>query len=348
MPISASSFAARSSRPPLRNASTDSRRVLTSRVSTASVASSESWARSRFSRARTLLQAIRRVSRRNASPDRMAAVMSSWRRSRRDTGGGSSRVGRLPAVPPDGVMARRLLALGASGARDAGRGSGWNRRLGAGRVVRPGWADAFPRRRSRRLALLARGLLALCFLPLPLHAGLLVVLATAGLSENAGLLDLLVEATKRALEGLVLTNSDLCQCRDHLLRPGIVWPAAPPGECRRTRVRRRARTRPPDPAECSPGEAALANGAASVEGVPRRRAGPRPPPGAAFDAVTRPTVDRRARPKSADPATPTVHDGRGSAADPRHRATGRAPSGAGSGRGSSAPSRPASGTRSPA
>src|SRR5450759_4724059 len=85
---------------------------------------------------------------------------------------------------------------------------------GCGTGDRPSSASAFPRRRSRRLTLLAGGLLALCFLPLPLHAGLLVVLATASFSENAGLLDLLVEAAKRALEGLVLTNADFCQCRE--------------------------------------------------------------------------------------------------------------------------------------
>src|SRR5450759_3003789 len=103
----------------------------------------------------------------------------------------------------------------------AGEAGGTGGGCGAG--DRPSSASAFPRRRSRRLTLLAGGLLALCFLPLPLHAGLLVVLATASFSENAGLLDLLVEAAKRALEGLVLTNADFCQCRDHLLRPGIVW-----------------------------------------------------------------------------------------------------------------------------
>src|SRR5450759_2923542 len=140
----------------------------------------------------------------------------------------------------------------------AGEAGGTGGGCGAG--DRPSSASAFPRRRSRRLTLLAGGLLALCFLPLPLHAGLLVVLATAGFGENAGLLDLLVEAAKRALERLVLTNADLCQCRDHLLRRGIVSSAAPPGECRRTRARRRVRMRPPSPAECSPGEARLANG----------------------------------------------------------------------------------------
>ena len=54
-------------------------------------------------------------------------------------------------------------------------------------------------------------LLALRFLALPLHAGLLVVLATASLSEDARLLDLLVEAAQGALERLVLAHSDFCQ-----------------------------------------------------------------------------------------------------------------------------------------
>src|SRR4051812_7434341 len=59
--------------------------------------------------------------------------------------------------------------------------------------------------------LLAGCLLALGFLALALHAGLLVVLASASLREDAALLDLLVEASQRALEGLVLTDTDLCQ-----------------------------------------------------------------------------------------------------------------------------------------
>src|SRR5450759_4981372 len=199
----------------------------------------------------------------------------------------------------------------------AGEAGGTGGGCGAG--DRPSSASAFPRRRSRRLTLLAGGLLALCFLPLPLHAGLLVVLATASFSENAGLLDLLVEAAKRALEGLVLTNADFCQCRDHLLRPGIVWFAAPPGECRSTRARRRARTRPPGPAECSPDEAALAN----AGGPPRRRpdrarSWVRPGPGAparegerarmpgaaAFRSRNRPRRARRHRQARPGPAGP--------------------------------------------
>src|SRR5215217_2807702 len=60
-------------------------------------------------------------------------------------------------------------------------------------------------------------LLALRFLALPLHARLLVVLAPASLGEDAGLLDLLVEAAEGALERLVLTHSDFCQSGIHLL-----------------------------------------------------------------------------------------------------------------------------------
>src|SRR3990170_4719787 len=107
---------------------------------------------------------MRRVSRRNASWLRMAAVIAACSRSARVTG-----------------MAPR-----------AGR---------------PGWPELD---RLRRLAL-AGGLLALRFLALALHARLLVVLATASLGEDAALLDLLVEAPQRALEGLVLPDSDFCQ-----------------------------------------------------------------------------------------------------------------------------------------
>src|SRR3989304_4700282 len=113
---------------------------------------------------------MRRVSRRNASWLRMAAVIAACSRSARVTG-----------------MAPR-----------AGR---------------PGWPAGDRSReldRLRRLAL-AGGLLALRFLALALHARLLVVLATASLGEDAALLDLLVEAPQRALEGLVLPDSDFCQ-----------------------------------------------------------------------------------------------------------------------------------------
>src|SRR3990170_535860 len=104
---------------------------------------------------------MRRTSRRRASPDRIAAEISAWIRSLRDTG------------------------FTTSGCTPAGRSA--LRRTGV--------------------------LLALCFLALPLHAGLLVVLATASLGEDATLLDLLVEAAQGAFERLVLTNSDFCQSR---------------------------------------------------------------------------------------------------------------------------------------
>src|SRR6185369_17253501 len=67
----------------------------------------------------------------------------------------------------------------------------------------------------------SRVLFALRFLALPLHARLLVVLATAGLGEDAGLLDLLVEAAEGALERLVLTHSDFCQSGIHLPGPQV-------------------------------------------------------------------------------------------------------------------------------
>src|SRR5262249_45431040 len=54
-------------------------------------------------------------------------------------------------------------------------------------------------------------LLALRFLALPLHAGLLVVLASTSLREDPALLDLLVEAAQGAFERLVLTHSDFSQ-----------------------------------------------------------------------------------------------------------------------------------------
>src|SRR4029078_8925284 len=104
--------------------------------------------------------AIRSVSRRSASPDRMAVVMPVWSRSRRVTG----------SAPWVGRQLRSAL---------------------------------------RRPCVL----LALRFLALPLHARLLVVLAAASLGEDAGLLDLLVEAAQGALERLVLTHSDFCQSR---------------------------------------------------------------------------------------------------------------------------------------
>src|SRR5580765_8071646 len=130
---------------------------------------------------------MRRTSRRSASPDRIAAVTSDWIRSRRDTGmatsggGGSSPGQRSTAPNALGARIERALPARSPEIGSADRGSGV--------------------------------LLALRFLALALHARLLVVLASASLGEDAGLLDLLVEAAQGAFERLVLTHSDLCQSR---------------------------------------------------------------------------------------------------------------------------------------
>src|SRR5204862_3782627 len=116
------------------------------------------------------LSAMRSVSRRSESPDRIAAVISACIRSRRFTGIGTCGRDRRGASPVLGSALRRPCVL-----------------------------------------------LALRFLALPLHARLLVVLAPASLGEDAGLLDLLVEAAEGALERLVLTHSDFCQSGIHLL-----------------------------------------------------------------------------------------------------------------------------------
>src|SRR5687767_6658647 len=86
----------------------------------------------------------------------------------------------------------------------------------AGRRSRCDASDG-PGRPSRSALRRSRVLLALRFLALPLHARLLVVLATASLGEDARLLDLLVEAAEGALERLVLTHSNFCQSGIHLL-----------------------------------------------------------------------------------------------------------------------------------
>ena len=57
----------------------------------------------------------------------------------------------------------------------------------------------------------AGSLLALRFLALALDAGLLVVLASASLSQDAALLDLLIEASQGTLEGLVFAYADFSQ-----------------------------------------------------------------------------------------------------------------------------------------
>src|SRR3972149_6800032 len=119
--------------------------------------------------------AIRGVSRRSASPDRMAAVTSARSRSRSVTG--------------DGTSGGNALGVGGEPALTFGRS-----------------------RPSGRSALRRSGvLLALGFLALVLHAGLLVVLPPASLGKDSRLLDLLVEATQGALERLVFANSDFCQ-----------------------------------------------------------------------------------------------------------------------------------------
>ena len=118
------------------------------------------------------------TSRRSASPPRMAAAMSVWMRSRRDTG-----------------LAPRAEGQPSSGWPAGARG-------GAGLVVGL---------HARSADLRSGVLLALRFLALALHGGLLVVLASASLGEDAALLDLLVEATQGAFERLVLTHSDFCQ-----------------------------------------------------------------------------------------------------------------------------------------
>src|SRR5262245_31974687 len=120
---------------------------------------------------------MRRVSRRSASPDRIAAVSSAWSRSRRDTGDGTSG-GDAEAV--DGERRGRQI-VGRS--RPSGRSA--LRRSGV--------------------------LLTLRFLALALHAGLLVVLAATRFREDARLLNLLVEAAQGALERLVFAYSDFCQ-----------------------------------------------------------------------------------------------------------------------------------------
>src|SRR3954469_13026855 len=70
-----------------------------------------------------------------------------------------------------------------------------------------GWRSG----RARSADLRSGVLLALRFLALALHGGLLVVLAAASLGEDAALLDLLVEATQGAFERLVLSHSDFSQ-----------------------------------------------------------------------------------------------------------------------------------------
>jgi hypothetical protein len=68
-------------------------------------------------------------------------------------------------------------------------------------------------------------LLPLRFLALSLDARLLEMLASSCFSEDAGLLDLLVEASQRSFERFVLANSDFSQLGNHLppvdIRPPV-------------------------------------------------------------------------------------------------------------------------------
>jgi hypothetical protein len=106
-------------------------------------------------------------------------------------------------------------ASAADGSR--GVGAGGSRWLMCPCASAGGHASDGPRPSGRSALRRSGVLLALGFLALALHAGLLVVLATASLGEDARLLDLLVEAAQGALERLVLAYSDFCQLRIHLL-----------------------------------------------------------------------------------------------------------------------------------
>src|ERR1035437_2683142 len=113
--MAASSWAARSSRPPARNASSDSLRTLSSRVRTASISSSDSSRRPSFSARWTAASTMRSASRRTAFWDRIAAVNSVLRRSRRDTGvaprGGKTRTAAQVCRSSDRLLSGDLLAL---------------------------------------------------------------------------------------------------------------------------------------------------------------------------------------------------------------------------------------------
>src|SRR3954470_11023053 len=143
--------------------------------------------------------AIRSTSRRSASPDRIEAVVSSCSRSRRVTGMLLGRHG-LVAVCPDEGPCTRAAPMEERDVVPSGVGG----HSGRDRVTPAPGGSALAR---------SCVLLALCFLALPLHRRLLVVLAAACFGEDATLLDLLVEAAECALERLVLTNSDFGQSR---------------------------------------------------------------------------------------------------------------------------------------
>jgi len=87
---------------------------------------------------------------------------------------------------------------------------------------------------SLRLALTALG-----FLALAAGGRALVELATAGLREDPGLLDLLVETAKRGLEGLTLADDHFRQ-RSLVTPPSIRKEAGPgAGQANDSRGRRR-------------------------------------------------------------------------------------------------------------
>src|SRR5262245_9048874 len=133
----------------------------------------------------------------------------------------------MAAVMSDWIRSRRFTGIGTCGRDRPGSSPVWDLALGRPCV-----------------------LLALRFLALPLHARLLVVLAPASLGEDAGLLDLLVEAAEGALERLVLTHSDFCQSGIHLLGLSSCVPtelvAQRPGW-------RRGASSAPEPPECRTG-----------------------------------------------------------------------------------------------
>ena len=79
----------------------------------------------------------------------------------------------------------------------------------------------------------------LCFLALATRGGALVKLSAAGLGEDPGLLDLLVETAKRGLEGLTLADDHFRQ-RSLVTPPSIRKEAGPgAGQANDSRGRRR-------------------------------------------------------------------------------------------------------------
>ena len=230
------------SRPAFVKASIDSRRVLASRESTPTTSSSVRGRRAASSALWAAASAMRRVS-------RGARPRPAWRSSCR------------PGVGPRGS----LVCSWAVPAREACRRGG-------------PMLDLRSTDRAPACLVLAGSLLALRFLALALHAGLLVVLASASLREDAALLDLLVEASQGALEGLVLTDTDFCQpeitshrpsLRPGHRAPGAGWPGTDARSMRGDRVSWReppatwARPLRVGPAECTP---APSTGRATVPG----------------------------------------------------------------------------------